>query len=104
MSPVPVNDSLDGGQTNSGSWKFAGGVQALKHTKQSVGISHIEARTVIADEKCLRLLSGRAKFNARSAFVPRELPGISQKIVQHDPQEAFIRLRFKARRNDKIHG
>jgi hypothetical protein len=46
------NDPLDGCQADTGSWKLANGMQALKDTKQFVGISHIKADAVVAYVKC----------------------------------------------------
>src|SRR6267378_7567432 len=51
-SPMPVHDALNGRQPDAGAGVLACGMQALKRAEELVGIGHLEARSVVADEKC----------------------------------------------------
>src|SRR5258707_103671 len=50
LSAVPVNDALDDREADTTARELGRPVEALKSTKELVGIGHVEARAVVADE------------------------------------------------------
>ena len=48
-----MDNPLDIGQSNPSAFKLFGMMQALKHSKQSLGMLHLEADTVISNKKSL---------------------------------------------------
>ena len=48
---VAVNDALHRGEANAGAGKICRRVQPLEGAKELAGVSHVEARAVVADEK-----------------------------------------------------
>src|SRR5205814_2803538 len=48
---VPLDDALHGGETDASPLELSACVQPLEYAEELVGVGHIEARTVVADEK-----------------------------------------------------
>src|SRR5216683_1130490 len=99
---VTLNDSANGGQSDSGSGKFAFKVETLESAKKPVGIFHIESRTVIAHkvDGSIRLPLD-ADFNADMRLFSREFPGIAEKVFQHSSKQHRISIRHQIRSNDE---
>ena len=73
LSPYPaavtMDDALHGGQTNPGALKLDHSVQALKWSKQFIGISHIKTGSVFPDVKGRgSVFRDIAKFNFGLVF------------------------------------
>src|SRR5206468_5282180 len=47
---VPADDAMHGGQTNAGAFKFLGAVETLEDTEELIGVFHVEANPVVANE------------------------------------------------------
>jgi hypothetical protein len=49
LSAVSLNNVLDNGKPNAGSFKFIDGMVSLKDSKQLTGIPHIKTDTIVFD-------------------------------------------------------
>jgi len=88
---LALDDTLNRGQPNSSSREIAGRVQALKSPKQLAGVRLVEAGAVVPHEVLpAAVLAGTAEFNPGMRLFGGELPGVSEQIGQHDPQQARV--------------
>src|SRR5918995_516024 len=55
VAAMLVHDALHGRESNSGAGELTIAVQSLKWREQLVGVLHVEARAVVADDKRRRL-------------------------------------------------
>ncbi len=53
---MPQNNAAHIGQTDSRSFEISSAVESLKHTKEFVAVTHVEAYSVIPDENNVLLL------------------------------------------------
>src|SRR5256885_4895750 len=92
---VPVHDALHGRKPDAGSRVFGRGMQALKRAEELVGVGHVEARSVVADEegRAAAILQG-ADFDVRLRRLRGELPRVSNEVVEGGPQQ--MRIAFGA--------
>src|SRR5881397_4254907 len=61
---VPGDDAPHRRETDAGALEFGRGVQALEHPEQLVGVPHVEAGPVVADqERPASVLFDRSKFD-----------------------------------------
>src|SRR5690242_9584493 len=81
---VSANDAFDGGQANAGPFKFFRSMEPLEYAEQFVGVLHIKADTIIANEygQIAIFLNG-PHFDNRDGSRPRILRGIGQQISEH---------------------
>ena len=84
---VTRDNPLHRGQSHTSSGKFAGAVQALKHTKQFIGVLHVETRAVIANKQNPFTVSVlHPELNLCGRLFRGELPGIPDQVFQRDSQ------------------
>src|SRR3989442_1223882 len=90
---VPVHDALYGRKPDSGAGVLGRGMQALKRAEKLVGVGHVEARPVVADEK------GRAPailqctdFDAGFRRPRGELPSVSDEVLEGGTQQMRVAL------------
>src|SRR5216117_2490007 len=85
---VPVHDALHGREPDAGSGIFGCGMQPLERAEELVGIRHVEARSVVADEKgpAPAILQG-ADFDAWPGRLRGELPGVPDEVIEGGPQQ-----------------
>lgn len=62
-----MDDALHTGESDPGPLKLFGAMQALKNTKELVCKTHVEAHSIIADEKYIFVLLCRAEISRRGA-------------------------------------
>ena len=79
---MPIDNSLDGRQSYARACKLLGRVQPLKHTEQSVGISHVKSGAIVPDINCrfsgaIRL----ADFYPGVIHSAGKLPGVPQELI-----------------------
>src|SRR5437773_10120244 len=80
---VAFNDPLDGGKTDSGSFEFAGRMQALKGREHFRRLGGVEARSIVFDEiGATPALDRRANGDDRMLFLPRILEGVRHEVLQ----------------------
>src|SRR6185436_15302096 len=75
---VAVDDPLHGGQADAGALELGGGVQALEGGEQLLGVDHVEAGPVVADEEhplALVALALLPHLAAGGRLLAGELPG-----------------------------
>src|SRR5690349_4315364 len=64
-APVPVNDALHDGQTDTRALKILGAMQPLKHNEKFGRVLHVETGAVVADKiNTLMVLGKCADFDA----------------------------------------
>src|SRR2546421_9816967 len=90
---MPVDDALHGRKADACALELARAVEALKRAEQLIGISHVEARAIVADE--IDRLPG-ALFMPESDLCPdalrRKLPSVAQQVHEHDARPS-VRVR-----------
>ena len=86
LSSMPVDNALNGGQSDSGALEFLRSMQTLEHAEKLVYMLHIEARTVISDKHLdLIVLSiGTANLDLCPSSHPCELDRIGNEV--HEDQ------------------
>src|SRR5690625_580183 len=90
---MPVNHALNGGQANARPRELRLAMEATKGREQLVGMPHVEARAVVADEKHpLAILLPDAEHHAGVVAQGGVLPGVLQHVLQHDPQQVWVAL------------
>jgi hypothetical protein len=87
-----MNDALYDGQPDAGAGKISGSMQSLEYPEQFVGVSHVEAGTVIAHKKLhyTFLVTHRIKLDARLRLAGGIFPGVAQQIDQDYAQQPRI--------------
>src|SRR5882672_7327729 len=90
---VPVHDALHGRKPDAGAGVLGCGMQALKRSEKLVGVSHVEARPVVADKKCRApaILQG-ADFDAGFGRLRGELPRVSDEVIEGGTQQMWVAL------------
>src|SRR5688572_26840954 len=88
---MAVNNALNRSQADACTIKIVRTMQPLKCAEQFIGVSHIETSSVIPDE-VFGLVPALALSKRYFGFLAfgRELPGVSQKVFQYDPNKPFI--------------
>ena len=89
---MPENDALDVGQPDAGALEFIIIVQALKRTKQFVGIFRVETSAIVADvNHRLAFTAGSlTDFNSGFGAMAGELHRIGHQINQHHSQQRAV--------------
>src|SRR5208282_4818333 len=81
LSSVPMNDALDNGQANAGTWKLFNRMQPLKCSKQLFSVLHIETGSIVAHKVGLFIA---ILFNTKLYLCPGvfagQLPGIIHQV------------------------
>src|SRR5437899_791412 len=90
---MPVHDALYGRKPDAGAGVLGCGMQALKRSEKLVGVGHLEARPVVADEKggAPAILQG-ADFDAGFGRPRGELPSVSDEVLEGHPQQMRVAL------------
>ena len=97
-SAMFLNNALHGGQADSGAFKLFGGVQALENSEELVGIFHIEANTVVANQNGGFVFTFDLKYFDHSGFaLARELDGIGKQVHENLFQQIRIALNDRQR-------
>src|ERR1051325_11715667 len=92
------DDALHCREANTCACEFVGPVQTLKRNEQLGGMSHIEARAVVADVVSnFAVPHEAAEFEARRRSIPGEFPCVPEQIVQRDTQQPRISLDHEIR-------
>src|SRR5256714_1858777 len=95
-APVTVDDTLDGGEADARALELFVAVETLERAEKLSGVCHVEARAVVADEvNDLALLALPTESYLRRVALRCELPGVAQKVREHDLQQALVAARFE---------
>src|SRR5437588_5867355 len=93
---VTIDDALDGGEADARAFELVAAVETLERAEQLSGVSHVEARAIVADEvNGLALLALPTESDLRRVALRCELPGVAQKVREHDLQQALVAVRFE---------
>src|ERR1043165_7218596 len=95
------NDPLDIGQADAGSFKFVCFVKALEHTEELIGIFHVEADSVIADEKDMLavVIGGTADFNLGASARSAVFESVGKQVEHHLAHEGWVSIYLRKRSN-----
>jgi len=92
---VPEDDSFDSREPNAGAFVVTA-MQALKNGKQFIFVGHIKAGAVVFDVEGLFVAnSDFAQFNMGEWLLVCIFPGITQQVLQNNPQQVRISYCFK---------
>src|SRR5256714_1303660 len=93
-TPVTIDDALDGGEAYPSALELVAAVETLERAEQLAGVRHVEARAVVADEvDCLATLLLPPESDLRRVALRGELPGVAQKVDEHDFQQSLVAAR-----------
>src|SRR5207237_6228312 len=88
---VALNDAPDVGEADAGALEVRAAVQALKDAKQFLGIFHVEAHAVVADEdNRLSLRLEGADLDAGLGAGPGVFEGVGQQVDEDQPQQRRV--------------
>src|SRR5208337_1244921 len=84
LPTVPVDDALDGSQSDSGAFKLFSQVQTLENAEEFIDILHIKAHAVIFDEHLSLVFPfiRAAKFDFGLCSYPGELDRIGNQVTE----------------------
>src|SRR6185369_7079789 len=103
-SSMAPDDPLHSSEADAGSFEFLGGVQPLEDAKQSPGIGHVKAGTVIAQDEGFsagEILD--TELDPGMGTAPGKFPGISQQVLQRNRQQAGITDNNQAATGQEFH-
>src|SRR5690349_18294013 len=82
-STVPGDNTLDSREPNARTWIFVGTMKTLESPKQFIGIHHIEAGAIIADE-ISRPIGFVLDTNFDRGFLSLrcEFPGVAKQVLK----------------------
>ena len=93
---MTINDTQDSGEADARAFELFAAVETLERAEQLAGVSHVESRTVVADEiDCLATLLFLPESDLRLVALRSELPSVAQKVREHDFQQALVALRHE---------
>src|SRR5438270_9904003 len=101
---MPVDNPLDGRETNAGAGKITGRVQPLKNSEEFARISHIESSAIVAHKKRGLWIGSRANLDAGLGSFAGEFPRIAEQIVHGNAQQMFVALGVEVRSDNKLDG
>src|SRR6266536_5779704 len=86
---VPVDDPLDGGETDTRTREFRRRMQPLKGPEQFVRVLGIESGAVVADieRRDTLFVAALPDVDRRALATARELPRVLDQILKGDPHE-----------------
>ena len=99
-----MHDALDGREPDPGALELVWGVQALEGAEEVLGVAHVEAGAVVAYEE--RHAAGglvRPQLDERRLVPRRELPGVTQQVLEHGARQLRVRPGDEARRDVHDH-
>ncbi len=90
---MTVHHALNSREANSGTFEVRNGVKALKGAKELGGVSHVESRAVVAHEVDEAFVPSLAAERDLGMFLSgRELPGVSEKVLEDHRDQALVRV------------
>src|ERR1700739_366999 len=94
LPPVSVNDALNRGQPDSGSFKFVSVMQTLKYAKQLMRVLHIEPCPVIPEKHnyFIGIPAGVPDLDFCPRSLPRELDCIRNQINKNQSQHRTVSI------------
>src|SRR5277367_2652186 len=94
---MTLDDPLHGSQADAGAREFAGGVQPLECSEQSVGIGSFKASTVVSYEENQGAGDlSTSEFDVGHGSLRREFPSVAQQIFECDARQTRVRRRGEA--------
>src|ERR1700691_3713382 len=85
---VFLHDALHRGQSDARAFKVLGTMQALEYAEEFVGIFHVEARPVVANEdRRLAVFLSLSDLDDRRSSIARVLEGIRNQVLEDLPYE-----------------
>src|SRR5512146_119109 len=102
-APVPMDNSLNYGQTNPGAFEVLGAVQTLKNSKKLVDIAHVEAHAVVAHKEA-HFAAGDLSSHLDHRRITRagELHRVPQQVGEYLSQQDGIADGFRQRGNPPL--
>src|SRR5690348_8640243 len=97
---MPVNDASDGSKTDAGPFEILVAMQAVKGAEEPVGIKHVKAGSIVADEPCL-LFGIPAEIDDRGGQLRRELHSVVEQVLESNLNQIGIGVRGEAALNIK---
>src|SRR5450755_2866191 len=97
---VPVDDALHGGEADAGALELELAVQPLKGAEELVGVLHVEAGAVVANEESA---AEPAKRDQRGRILGGELPGVAEEVLQGNPEQARVAVGHQVRLELDLH-
>src|SRR5580658_9516748 len=97
LPAVPPNNPLDHGETDTGPREVGGRVQALERAEKLAYVSHVKPRSVVTNEKSSdAALRGETDLDAGLGALAGKLPGVAEKVLHDDRQQARVAFRRQA--------
>src|SRR2546427_536108 len=88
---MPVDDTLDDGETDTGPFVFLSPVQALEHAKEFVHVAHVKASAIVFDKVNGFAVSLLARdFNLCDLAFAGVLEGIGEKVHEDLLEQGWI--------------
>ena len=89
---VPVNDALNGRQSDAGTLELFGQMQALKNPEQLVRVAHVEPRAGVPDEDfdLVVLAFSGADRDLGPGSMPRELDRVRNQVHERNLQHGAV--------------
>src|SRR5262245_24203851 len=96
VAAMTLNDSLDGCQTDSETFELRRGVKPLEWCEESFRASHVETSAIVSNKECaMTVFAELANLDSWVSLVAAEFPRIANQVLQHEPQQALIAMRFQ---------
>ena len=91
-STVATHDSFDSGQSETASWEFSLGMEALEGSENSLTVGLFEADPIVSYivDTAIRLVLFDAQLDPGTIARSGVLPGILQQVGQENPYERLV--------------
>src|SRR5215813_1653171 len=91
-APVTGDDTLHGGEPDSGALEHFGAVEPLEHAEQLRYVPHIEPDAIVPheDDDLLLIAVGAADLDLGLRARARELDGVGEEIDEDEPQHRAV--------------
>src|SRR5215510_4273655 len=90
---MPAHNAVDGSKADAGAFKFLRAVQSLKYAKELVGVFHIEADAVVANENGgLAIGLETTHFDHRLGARARVFDGVGKEVGEDLFEKASVAL------------
>src|SRR5688572_25642013 len=102
---VPVDNFLHRSQADTAAFVLRSGMQALKYLEQLSRVRRVKTDTVVAYEiNSLVVINQFAKLDQGLSSFARKLPGVFQKIREHNANESWVHGLGQSRLDVESHG
>ena len=104
QSKATPDDPAHGSQPYARPFELMLVVKELECLEELGRVLHVETDTVVFHEEAdPTVFLGGAAFDARVGAPTRELPGVPEQVLQHDPDQRLVAVSEEARRDDDLH-